>query len=110
MYRFTEQLLDRLKAEGVLSVEIEAHDPQEPECEDWVWIIQYRNGGSDEGEYLSICPVHPETNEWFVSHNSAHAYGGNPTHDTQSGTIENIMEDVVRFFIARQQILAENSK
>lgn len=103
LHTLTEEFLKLLVDKNV---EFEAHDSDDPNDSDIVWIIQDDDEIS-EGEYMSFELTNPEINIWHVSHNSADKFGGHPTHWSKSGTIEDLLKDSVDYFVERKSDLQE---
>jgi hypothetical protein len=77
LWSLTKNVINSLAGEK--SHFVDAHEADDLEGSDRVWIIKYKNGGMCEGEYISISPFTQEQKEWYVEHNVADVSGGHPT-------------------------------
>ncbi|MFT7157446.1 MAG: hypothetical protein ACI8Q1_002465 [Parvicella sp.] len=98
LHSITEEFLKLLDEK---TIAYEAHDPKYEDDDDIVWIVQQEDESCD-GEYISFQIINPEAGICYVSHNSSHAYGGDPTHWDKSGTSEELLKDLVKYFVERR--------
>lgn len=83
LFAGTQDVSDALKARGVEVVDIEAHDANDPDSCDRIWLSRYADGGTREGEYVFVGQTQYRDSDrvdLWVGHNCADAYGGHPTN------------------------------
>lgn len=105
LYPFTYALLNALKTHGI-----------EPNCiphvkedgldgSDTVWLVQYEDGSSCLGEYLSISRADEHSDIWHVMHSDRNSYGGDPEHWSEIGSQQELIENIVSLFVDRYKQL-----
>ncbi len=83
LFADTQDLADALVAHGVTVVEIQPHNPEDPEQPDLIWLKRYTDGGMCEGEYLFVGESRykdSDREDLWVGHKSADVCGGHPTY------------------------------
>lgn len=85
LYLCTQMLIDALTAHGVRVLDVESHDVDDLESSDRIWLDRDTSGGMYEGQYLSVERISYIEAEriMYVSYNSSHLCGGDPTHWTK---------------------------
>jgi len=83
LYLGTQTLVDALTTHGIPVLEIEPHDADDIESADLIWLERDNSGGMYEGKYVTVAQstyADSDRIDILVSVESAHLYGGNPTH------------------------------
>jgi len=73
---------------------IEAHDPEDPESSDLLWIAGAEQSVLCDGEYIAVSPLTEDSDSWYVSHDSADKVGGHPTLWNMSGDEPEILRGI----------------
>lgn len=96
LFPLTSRLLE---VYGGLFKKVEAHDADDPECGDRLWL-SVEDHDLTEGEFISIGPL--SGRHWRANHDLAHKYGGYPTVWETGGTEQAVWEAVTAYLAAHR--------
>jgi hypothetical protein len=92
LYPPTKAILERC---GALFFRVDAHDESDPESSDFLWIELTPDDTFSEGEVLTVSPMMPDRQRWFVSRETANEFGGWVTHWYVTGTSSEVFDHVL---------------
>ena len=92
LYSVSKKLIERMP--GSFD-RIEAHDPEDTESSDLLWIAGAEQSDLCDGEYISVSPL--TDNTWYVSQDSADKIGGHPTLWHMSGDEPEVLHGLTQY-------------
>jgi len=76
-------------------VEVVAHDPNDAESSDLLWLTRNAHNELCEGEVVKLSPL--REGRWFAAHDYADTVGGWPTVWDTAGTESEVVEAVLAY-------------
>lgn len=101
IYPLSQRLVDAMPG---FFLKVEPHETDDPEGSDLLWIEVTAPGKDDltEGQVILIDPA-AGAEVWYAAHDSAHKYGGWPTHWDSCGSEQKVFQAVVDYLVTRKR-------